>query len=116
MRRRRRALSVDGAGTATRDPWPGSRHGGEVDGVRLLSPRTIELIFDQQSEGVDLAVGLPARFGIGYGLPHPVLVRYIPDGRCCFWFGWGGPIVVNDLDRQMTFAYVMNKMGMSSPG
>ena len=32
-------------------------NGGEVDGARLLSPRTIELIFDQQSEGVDLAVG-----------------------------------------------------------
>jgi CubicO group peptidase (beta-lactamase class C family) len=89
---------------------------GEVDGVRLLSPRTIELIFDQQSDGIDLAVGLPARFGIGYGLPHPVLVPYIPDGRCCFWFGWGGSIVVNDLDRRMTFAYVMNKMGISSPG
>jgi hypothetical protein len=53
---------------------------GEVSGVRLLSPRTIELIFDQQSDGVDLAVGLPARFGIGYGLPHPDLVPYIPDG------------------------------------
>jgi CubicO group peptidase (beta-lactamase class C family) len=89
---------------------------GEVDGVRLLSPRTIELIFDQQSDGVDLAVGLPARFGIGYGLPHPDLVPYIPDGRCCFWFGWGGAIVINDLDRQMTFAYVMNKMALSSPG
>ena len=91
-------------------------NGGEVDGVRLLSPGTIELIFDQQSDGVDLVVGLPARFGIGYGLPHPELVPYIPDGRCCFWFGWGGAIVVNDLDRQMTFAYVMNKMGLSSPG
>jgi hypothetical protein len=82
----------------------------------LLSPRTIDLIFDRQSDGVDLAVGLLARFGVGYGLPHPVLVPYIPRGRCCFWFGWGGAIVVNDLDRQMTFAYVMNKMGMSSPG
>jgi len=48
-----------------------SADGGEVDGVRLLSPRTIELIFDQQSDGIDLAVGLPARLGIGYGLPHP---------------------------------------------
>ena len=28
----------------------------------------------------------------------------------------GRAIVVNDLDQQMTFAYVMNKMGMSSPG
>jgi hypothetical protein len=77
---------------------------------------TIELIFDRQSDGVDLAVGLRARFGIGYGLPHPELLPYIPEGRCCFWFGWGGAIVVNDLDRPMTFAYVMNKMGMSSPG
>ncbi|HEX3198112.1 MAG TPA: serine hydrolase domain-containing protein [Propionibacteriaceae bacterium] len=72
---------------------------GEVDGVRLLSPRTIELIFDQQSDGIDLAVGLPARFGIGYGLPHPDLVPHVPDGRCCFWVGLGGAIVVNDLDR-----------------
>ena len=37
-------------------------NGGEVDCARLLSPRTIELIFDQQSEGVDLTVGVPARF------------------------------------------------------
>jgi CubicO group peptidase (beta-lactamase class C family) len=89
---------------------------GEVDGVRLLSLRTIELIFDQQSDGVDLALGLPARFGIGYGQPHPDLAPYLPDGRCCFWFGWGGAIVVNDLDRQMTYADVMNKMALSSPG
>ena len=62
-----------------------------------------------------LRVGLPARFGIGYGLPHPVLVPYVPEGRCCFWLGWGGSIVVNDLDRRMTFAYVMNKMGGATP-
>ena len=53
---------------------------GEVDGIRLLSPRTIDLIFDQQSDGrIDLVVGLPARFGIGYGLPHPVLVPYVVE-------------------------------------
>ena len=91
-------------------------NGGEVDGIRLLSPDTIDLIFDQQSDGLDLAVGVPVRFGIGYGLPHPGLVPYVPAGRCCFWLGWGGAIVVNDLDRQLTFAYVMNKMGVSSPG
>jgi CubicO group peptidase (beta-lactamase class C family) len=33
---------------------------GEVDGVRLLSPRTIELIFDQQSDG-----GRPRRWATG---------------------------------------------------
>jgi hypothetical protein len=59
---------------------------GEVDGVRLLSPRTIELIFDQQSSGTDLALGLPARFGIGYGLPgstgaQPTMRDWLRIGR-----------------------------------
>jgi hypothetical protein len=34
------------------------------------------------------------RLPIGYGLPHPDLVPHVPDGRCCFWVGWGGAIVV----------------------
>src|SRR5580700_11133478 len=42
--------------------------GGEVDGVRLLRPETIDLIFREQIRGVDLVVGVPLRFGIGYGL------------------------------------------------
>jgi CubicO group peptidase (beta-lactamase class C family) len=88
---------------------------GEVDGVRLLSPRTIELIFDQQSDGVDLAVGVPARFGIGYGLPHRTWPRMYPMVAAVSGSD-GAAIVVNDLDRQMTFACVMNKMGKSSPG
>jgi CubicO group peptidase (beta-lactamase class C family) len=88
-------------------------HGGETGGIRLLSPATIERIFDKQSDGVDLALGEHLRFGIGYGLPTPVTTAELPDGRICFWGGWGGSMVVNDLDRRMTFVYVMNKM---SPG
>ena len=45
--------------------------GGEVDGVRLLSPDTIDLIFREQLNGIDLVLGVPLRFGIGYGLPRP---------------------------------------------
>jgi CubicO group peptidase (beta-lactamase class C family) len=45
--------------------------GGEVDGVRLLSPPTIDLIFREQANGTDLVLGVPLRFGIGYGLPLP---------------------------------------------
>ena len=45
--------------------------GGEVDGVRLLSPKTCDLIFTPQSEGIDLVIGVPAKFGIGYGLATP---------------------------------------------
>lgn len=85
--------------------------GGEVDGVRLLSPDTIDLIFQEQANGTDLVIGEPLRWGIGYALPRPETFPYIPDGRICYWGGWGGSIIVMDLDRRMTVCYVMNKMG-----
>ncbi|MCU1502437.1 MAG: esterase [Ilumatobacteraceae bacterium] len=85
-------------------------NGGTTDGVRLLSPSTIDVIFDEQSDGVDLVLGVPLRFGIGYGLPQQDTIPYIPAGRVCFWGGWGGSIIVVDCDRRMTIAYMMNKM------
>ena len=85
-------------------------NGGAVDGVRLLSPQTIALIFEEQANGIDLALGIPLRFGIGYGLPDPVTVPYLPDGRVCYWCGWGGSMIIVDVDRRMTIAYVMNRM------
>jgi len=85
--------------------------GGEVDGVRLLRPRTINLIFEEQSNGVDLVLGVPLRFGIGFGLPILETVPYLPDERICFWGGWGGSVIAMDLDRRMTISYMMNKMG-----
>lgn len=85
-------------------------NGGEVDGVRLLSPETIELIFDQQSSGVDQVLGLPMNFGIGYGLPEAETFPHVRAGKVCHWGGWGGSIIVNDLDLNMTVAYMMNKM------
>ena len=84
--------------------------GGEAGGVRLLSPETIELVFDQQSDGVDLVLGIPLRFGIGYALPKQETVPYIPDGKICFWGGWGGSLIVMDLDRRLTIGYTMNRM------
>ena len=84
--------------------------GGEAGGVRLLSPDAVELIFDEQSHGPDLVLGVPLRFGIGYALPETETVPYIPLGRTCFWGGWGGSMVVVDLDARMTVSYVMNQM------
>ena len=39
-----------------------------------------------------------------------------PSPRTCFWGGWGGSLVINDLDNHMTVAYVMNKMGEGTVG
>jgi CubicO group peptidase (beta-lactamase class C family) len=84
--------------------------GGTVEGTRLLSPETIDLIFDEQSHGTDLVLGVPLRFGIGFALPETQTVPYVPQGRCCYWGGWGGSEIIADLDRRVTFAYMMNNM------
>ena len=79
----------------------------------LLSPATVDLVFAQPTDNVDLVLGLPLRFGLGYAVSNPASTPHIPEGRVAFWGGWGGSIVVNDVDRGLTFAYVMNRM---SPG
>jgi CubicO group peptidase (beta-lactamase class C family) len=84
--------------------------GGVVDGVRLLSAETIGHVFREQTRGMDLFLGAPIRFGIGYGLPEPASLPYIPEGKICFWGGWGGSVIIMDTDRRLTISYMMNKM------
>jgi CubicO group peptidase (beta-lactamase class C family) len=36
--------------------------------------------------------------------------------RAFFWGGWGGSLVVIDLDARLSFSYVMNKMGSGPIG
>jgi len=85
--------------------------GGQVDGVRLLSGDTIDLIFREQLNGTDLVLGLPLRWGIGFGLPRLDILPWIPDEKICYWGGWGGSMIVMDVGRRMTISYMMNKMG-----
>ena len=88
--------------------------GGEVDGVRLLSRKTIDRIFEVQSDGIDLVLGYRLKIGVGYGLPWPEVLPFVPEGRVCFGSGAGGSMVIADADRRLTVAYAMNKMDFSS--
>ncbi len=85
-------------------------NGGSAQGVQLLSPSTIDRIFEVQSDGVDQVLMVPSRFGLGYGLAAPDNTVGITSGRKCFWGGWGGSIVLNDLDNGVTLTYMMNRM------
>ena len=85
--------------------------GGEVGGRRLLSEKTIDLIFDVQADGVDLVLEAPYKFGIGYALTPAPSVPYLPEGRVAWWGGWGGSLAVMDVDRRLTITYMMNNMG-----
>lgn len=89
--------------------------GGTVDGVTLMSPATVESILDEQSDTVDFVLGMPTRFGLGFGLMSDD-IPLSPNDRAFFWGGWGGSIAVTDLDTQTSVAYVMNKMGTGMAG
>ena len=90
-------------------------HGGEVAGTRIMSAAGCEAALEEQIYGTDLVLGVPIRFGMGYGLTSDEMPLG-PNPRTCFWGGWGGSIVINDLDTRMTIAYVMNKMGDGTLG
>jgi len=80
--------------------------GGTARGVRLLSEAGCERALEEQFRGVDQVLGVPMRYGQGYGLHG----GWLPNPRACFWGGAGGSLVIVDLDARMTVSYVMNQM------
>jgi CubicO group peptidase (beta-lactamase class C family) len=81
--------------------------GGELNGVRLLSEAGCNRVFEAQTNGNDLVLGIPLRFGMGYGLGTDLM----PLGpRTCYWGGYGGSIIVVDMDTRVAVSYVMNRM------
>jgi CubicO group peptidase (beta-lactamase class C family) len=84
--------------------------GGEADGVRLMSADAVERILEEQISGTDGVLGVPMRFGMGFGLMSD-LIPLSPNKRAFFWGGWGGSLAVIDLDAEVSVAYVMNRMG-----
>jgi CubicO group peptidase (beta-lactamase class C family) len=94
---------------------PLARAGASARG-RLLTPGTVGLILDEQTCGPDLVNGLHLRWGIGFALPDRRTLPWNLEGRVAYWGGWGGSMVIMDLDRRMTISYVMNNMAASILG
>ena len=84
-------------------------NGGEVAGVKLLSEAGCRRIFEEQARGTDLVLNVPIRLGVGYGLTAEE-TPVSPSKNACYWGGWGGSVIVVDLDARLTFAYMMNRM------
>ena len=85
-------------------------NGGEVDGIRLLSPKTIDRIFEVQASGIDQVLMIDSVFGLGYGLPGPSYPYLPTDAKVCFWGGWGGSVIIVDTTKRLTISYMMNRM------
>ncbi len=85
--------------------------GGTLDGVRVLTPRTIDAARTEQALGRDALLPLVTRFGLGFGLPteeEPVG----PNPRAFGHAGAGGSYGMADPEARMGFGYTMNLMHM----
>lgn len=92
---------------------------GSIGSTKLLKPETVDLIFNEQTNGPDLVITAKTRFGIGYGLNgvgEGGAGYWVPEGKICFWGGWGGSVIVCDVGRGVTISYVMNKMSSAGLG
>ena len=84
--------------------------GGELDGVRLLAPGTIEGAIVEQSRGRDAVLTLPTRFATGFMLAMPGGIFNCGPGRRTFGHpGHGGSIGFADPDARVGFGYVTNQ-------
>jgi CubicO group peptidase (beta-lactamase class C family) len=90
--------------------------GGDVDGVRVLSPESIERARTEQASGPDAVLfGLPTRFGLGFSLP-PEGAGFGSSSAAAFGCpGAGGSIGFADPDARVGFGYVMNQMQAGMP-
>ena len=85
--------------------------GGELEGVRVMSPAQVQRCYEEQSYGPDAVMyGLPSRFGLGYRLSHPA-ARYGPNPHTFGHTGAGGSLGIADPDARISFGYTMNQMG-----
>lgn len=82
--------------------------GGDLDGVHILSPATIEMAIAEQVYGEDLVLQRPTRFGLGFQLTMPER-RLGPGPRSFGHFGAGGSLGFADPDAHVAFAYAMNQ-------
>jgi hypothetical protein len=89
-------------------------NGGVAQGKRILSEAGCRKALEVQIEGDDLILGVPARFGMGFGLPGPFLP--LPNPNSIYWGGYGGSLVIIDMDARTTFAYAMNLMQPTTQG
>jgi CubicO group peptidase (beta-lactamase class C family) len=89
-------------------------NGGVAKGKRFLSEAGCRKALELQIEGEDLVLGGPARFGLGFGIAGGAVP--LPNPNSMFWGGYGGSLIVIDMDARTTFAYAMNKMGGGTVG
>ena len=82
--------------------------GGELDGIRVLSPASIERCYTEQSSGPDAVLMIPTRWSLGFGLSQPKAALG-PNPHAFGHSGAGGSLGFADPDAHVGFGYTMNQ-------
>lgn len=109
-----RAAQIGGANAVTNARSLARMYGAtvaEVDGVRLLTPETVEVVREPRVAGPDACLVDPTGFALGY-MPHNDFNPMLGPGS----FGHpgaGGSLAFADPESAIGFGYVMNQMQTS---
>jgi CubicO group peptidase (beta-lactamase class C family) len=87
--------------------------GGEHDGVRLLSDKTVERASEPQNSRPGLILGFPMQWRLGY---HGVLTSAAVLERAFGHNGYGGSGAWGDPDRELAVGYTLNALGKNLAG
>jgi CubicO group peptidase (beta-lactamase class C family) len=94
-------------------------NGGEVDGVRLVSPGRIAHMQRLMTDEPDRVIIAPIRKSIGYfmgGLTNGIHGPMGPRETAFGHPGAGGAIAFADPDARLSIAVIHNKMANEGPG
>ncbi len=87
--------------------------GGSLDGVRVLSPATIERASEVQVHGRDQVLGFRMRWRLGY---HLVATTRGVQPAAFGHFGYGGSGAWADPSRELSLAMILNRLAGSPVG
>ena len=115
-----RAAEIPAGNAHTRAPavariYGALAQGGEIDGVHVLNPETIDAAIVEQVQGPDQVLQLETRYGLGFWLTGD-LFPLGPNPRAFGHPGLGGSLGYADLDAGIGFSYVMNQMQSNPSG
>ena len=82
---------------------------GKAFGVELLSADGARKALEPQIDGVDVVLGLPIQFAMGFAFPSDG-IPISPNANTLWWGGAGGSLIAIDTDAHLCFSYVMNQM------
>ena len=85
--------------------------GGELEGKRLLSERTVAQLSQVQSDGRDSVLNIPMRWRMGY---HRVFTVGVSAPNAFGHYGYGGSGAFADPSRRLALAMVLNS-GAGTP-